>query len=60
MEIDDQSKWDIQELHVAQELCFVNGQDFLHAFKLQQKTTLNQHIKTQRLVEHESFVFDSH
>jgi len=34
VEVDDKPERDVEEFHVAQELRFVDWQDFLHAFEL--------------------------
>jgi hypothetical protein len=36
----------VEQFHVAQQLCFVNGQDFFDGFGLHEHASFNQHIKT--------------
>src|SRR5262245_50485809 len=58
VKVDDQTKRNIQELHVTQELRFVDRQDFLDTFEFQQEATLSQNVEAQWLFKHETFVFD--
>lgn len=59
MEIDQQPHGHIKQLHVAQELGFVNRKDGLHGFDLDEGTTCNEHIEPERLVAGETLVRDS-
>ena len=54
MEVDEQSKRDIQQFHVAWELCFVDGQNFLRGL------CFHQHIESQRFLSREALVFNHH
>jgi hypothetical protein len=49
MEVDEQPNRDIQQLHIAQELGLVDGQNFLHGFCFHQHTIFHEQIKPQRL-----------
>src|SRR5438128_981975 len=59
MKIDDQPDGYIQQFHVTEQLGLVDGQNLLHALEFQQETILDQNIKSKRLIEDQSFVFDS-
>lgn len=58
MEFDDQSERDIQELHVAEQLCFVNRQNLLHRLELKQKASLDKNVEAQGFIKHQSFLFN--
>jgi hypothetical protein len=58
VKIDDQSKWNVHELHITQELGFMNRRDLLHTFKFQQKAILDQNVEAEWLFKHQPFVFD--
>jgi hypothetical protein len=60
MEIDEQPKRDIQQFHVAQELCFVDGQNLLHGLCFYHHTPFHQHIESQRFLSREALVFNHH
>src|SRR5262249_40585493 len=46
VKIDEQAEEHIQKFHVAQELRFVNGQDFLNRFGFNKDAALDQQIET--------------
>ena len=58
MEIDEQPEGDIQQFHVAHELCSVDGQDPLYSLGFHKHAALHQYIEAQWLLTSEAFVFD--
>jgi hypothetical protein len=58
VEVYYQPKWNFQQLHIAQQLRLMDRQDFLNALKLQQQTSLDQYVKSQRLVKYQPFILD--
>ena len=58
MEIDQQAEGNIQQLHVAQQLCLVDWQDGFDCLEFDEKTSVDEQIEPQLLCEHEVFVID--
>src|SRR6266498_5033691 len=58
MEIDEKANRNVQQFHVAEQLGFMNRQDFLDRLQFEQQAILDQNVKAQRLLEDESLVFD--
>ena len=54
MKVNEQSNRDIEQLHVAEKLDFVDGQHLLNRFELQQQAALHQDIEPERFLENES------
>jgi hypothetical protein len=60
VEIDEEADRNIQEFHVAEELCLVDGKDLLRGFHFDENTTLNENVEAERLFAGEAFVLDLH
>ena len=58
MKIDEQPDWHIQKLHIAEELSFVNGRNFLDGFEFEEQTIIDQQVKTQRFVKFNALILD--
>ena len=58
MKVDDQTKRDIEQLHVTQQLCLMDGEDVLDDFQFQQQAILYQNVEPQRLVEGQPLVLN--
>jgi hypothetical protein len=60
VEVDEQSEWNVQELHVAQKLRLMDGQDFLHRFEFDEPAAFDEHVESERFIEDQTFVFHTH
>ena len=58
MEVDQESQWDVQQLHVADELRLMNRRDFPHSLQLYQQTRFDQDVELQALLKHDTLVLD--
>jgi len=58
VEIDQKPDRNIQEFHIAQELCFVDWQDCLHRLPFDQNAALDENIEAQSLVARKALVSD--
>jgi hypothetical protein len=58
MEVDDEPDRNIEQFHVAEELSLVDGDDVLDTLQFEQQAPINQHVESQRFIEHKAFVFD--
>ena len=58
MEVDEETNRHVEQFHVTEQLRLVNGNNFLNGFQLQQKAILDEQVKTQRLLEDDTFVLD--
>jgi hypothetical protein len=58
VEVHHQSQRDVQELHVAQKLGFVDRMHFLDGFDFDQEAVLDEQVESQFFDEHEAFVIN--
>jgi len=58
VEVNKQANWYIEQFHVAQELSFVDGENFLNGFEFEQEAMLDEHIEAKRFFKDDPFVFD--
>ena len=58
VEVDQESQWDLQQLHVADELRLMNRRDFPHSLQLYQQTRFDQDVELQALLKHDTLVLD--
>ena len=60
MEVDEQSKRDVHEFHVTQQLCLVDRQNNLERLGLHQQALFHQHVASKRLLTLKALVIDDH
>jgi hypothetical protein len=58
VKVKNETNGNVHQLHVAEELGLVDGQNLLHRLEFQQEAILNQNIESQGFVKHQPFVFD--
>ena len=60
VEVDEQTQWNIEQLHITQKFSFVDRQGFFDRLGFHEHAVLNQDVEAQRLFTRESLVFDQH
>ena len=60
VEVDQKPDRNIEELHIAEELRLVDGQDLRHSLDLHQYRIINEKVEPENFFPNESFVFDGH
>ena len=58
IEVDQEADGDVEELHVAEELGFVDGEDLLDGLGFNKDAIFNQEVETERFFAGGSFVVD--
>jgi len=58
MEVDEEAYGNIQQLHVAEQLGLVDGENGLDRFDFDQDAVVNQQIEAERFLTGEALVFD--
>ena len=58
MKIDQKANRNVEQFHIAQQLGFMDGQDFVNALQFEQQAVLDENVKAQGFLENQSFVFD--
>jgi len=60
MKIDDQSQRNVEQFHVAQQLCFMDRMNLFNGFDFDKQATVNQQVKAKRLLPAKLLVPDDH
>jgi hypothetical protein len=58
IEVEHETSADSRQLHVGQNLRFVDRIDFLHTFEFYDQRILDQYIHSATAVQRDSFIFD--
>jgi len=56
VEIDDQAEWNVEQLHVAEQLRLVDGDDALDGFHLDQEASLDEKVVSEFLLFGKAFI----
>jgi len=59
MKVDQQSDWNIQQLHVTEKLRLARRMQSVDSLQLDEQTVVNEEVKPQRFVKNKTFVFYS-
>jgi len=60
VKVQEQADWNVQPLHITEQLGLVNGQYLLHRLELQQEAILHQNVASQCLLKDQPFLFNFH